>query len=253
MICPAHIRDVVDPEARRIRKRCQQKLAATLQKYRLLETGEKVIVGVSGGADSLALIQLLNEYNQRHGQQWQLLPVHIALNFPGWKSHSVARILERMGIELRIIRVKLPQPTESPSQITCHLCSQLRRKQFFDLAAELRVKKIAYAHHIDDVNETYLLNLLFTASAATFLPRQDFFAGRVQIIRPLYYFDKPLLRDYCRIVGLKPVRNRCPLETVSNRMIIRRFLNRLYRRNPRIRTNLFAGIRNIKPEYLPTD
>jgi len=104
---------------------------------------------------------------------------------------------------------------------------------------------------MDDVNETFLLNLLFTASGAAIVPHQEFFRGKLVLVRPLYYVDKPLIRRYIAARGVRPVRNRCPAERSSTRMQVRRILERLYRAHPRTRTNLFRGIHNLKPEYLP--
>ena len=236
---------------RQVLKRCNHRLDAVLRAYQMLDPGERVIIGVSGGPDSLCLTHLLHEYNRRRDRNWRILAVHVDLGFPGWNSTRVVRILKRIGVECLILKADVPGKLKDYAQATCHVCAQERRRQLFDLAAELGIRKIAYAHHMEDVNETYLLNLLFSASASTFVPKQDFFGGKVQIVRPLYQFDKPLILRYDSIAGLRPIRNRCPQEMTGERMFIRRFLNRLYQRNSLTRTNLFSGIHNIKPDYLP--
>jgi tRNA 2-thiocytidine biosynthesis protein TtcA len=95
------------------------------------------------------------------------------------------------------------------------------------------------------------MNLLYTSSARTILPVQPLFGGRLIIVRPLYYVDKDLVRRLLRSAGIRAVRNRCPHERLSSRGTVRRFLRRLYAADPRIRSNLFAGLHNLKPEYLP--
>jgi tRNA 2-thiocytidine biosynthesis protein TtcA len=105
---------------------------------------------------------------------------------------------------------------------------------------------------MDDVNETFLLNLLFASSGAAIIPRQAFFEGKLVVIRPLYYVDKNLVRRYLAAHGLRPARNRCPFDRSSTRMQVRRILERFYSQHPRTRTNLFWGIHNLKPEYLPS-
>ncbi len=95
------------------------------------------------------------------------------------------------------------------------------------------------------------MNLLYTSSARTILPAQPLFGGRLVIVRPLYYVDKELVRRYLKGSGIRPVRNCCPFGRSSSRSAVRRFLERLYAKDPRIRTNLFTGLHNLKPNYLP--
>ena len=95
------------------------------------------------------------------------------------------------------------------------------------------------------------MNLLYTSSARTILPAQPLFKGRLTIVRPLYYVDRELVLRYLKGADIRVVRNRCPHERSSSRGTVRRFLRRLYGEDPRIRTNLFSGLHNIKPEYLP--
>jgi tRNA 2-thiocytidine biosynthesis protein TtcA len=136
-------------------------------------------------------------------------------------------------------------------QDSCYTCARERRRAMFTFCGEVGSQKLALAHNLDDVNETFLMNLLYTSSARTILPAQPLFEGRLTIIRPLYYVDKDLVLRYLKGAGIKPVSNRCAFERTSSRGTVRRFLKRLYAQDPRIRTNLFAGLHNLKPEYLP--
>jgi len=224
-----------------------------------------VVVGVSGGADSLCLLHLLHELNQREARGWTIHAVHVDPGFPGWDSGRVVRACARIGLPCRVVRVTVASrtgagthfpegngmPVPSDNRSLCFLCARARRKALFDTTSELGCRKLALAHNMDDVNETFLLNLLFTASGAAIVPRQEFFGGKLVLVRPLYYVDKPLIRRYLAARGTRPVRNRCPAERSSTRIHIRRILERLYRANPRTRTNLFWGLHNLKPEYLP--
>jgi tRNA 2-thiocytidine biosynthesis protein TtcA len=226
-------------------------LHSTIRRHRLLEPGEPVIVAVSGGADSLCLLRILLDYNQRQHQGWRLLAVHVVPGFPGWPTARIERLFQRLGVEHEMVRADVPERIQHFGENPCYVCSRERRKQLFELARARGIRKIALAHHLEDVNETYLLNLLYSASARTFMPRQEFFQGKVEFIRPLYEFDKPAVMKYLRSQGLKVVRTPCPYSVNGRREEVRRFLNRLYQRYPRIRQNLFTGIRNIKADYLP--
>jgi len=226
-------------------------LHSTIKRYHLLEPGEKVIVAVSGGADSLCLLGMLVDYSRRQHQNYRLLAVHVDPGFPNWPTVRIERVLRRMAVEHEIIRARVPSQIRRYDENPCYVCSRERRKQLFELARRRGIRKVALAHHLEDVNETYLLNLLYSASARTFVPKQEFFNGELQFIRPLYEFDKPMITSYLRSHGLRAIRTPCPYAVKGRREEIRRFLSRLYRRYPRIRNNLFSGIRNLKRDYLP--
>lgn len=232
-------------------KRIARLLHSTIQKYRLLEANEKVLVAVSGGADSFCLLRILQEYNQKRRQGWQLFAVHVDPGFPGWQTRRIERALQRLGVDYEVARTDVPERQTHYAENICYVCSRERRKRLFEIARQRGIRKIALAHHLEDVNETYLLNLIFNSSAATFVPRQPFFGGALELIRPLYRFDRQMIERYLASQHLRAVRNRCPGERPGRREQIRRFLNRLYRQYPRIRTNIFFGISNIKAQYLP--
>ena len=156
-----------------------------------------------------------------------------------------------IDVDCAVVRVDVVSSVERTGQESCYTCARERRKAMFSFCGELGVGKLALAHNLDDVNETFLMNLLYTSSARTILPAQPLFGGRLVIIRPLYYVDKELVRGYLRSTGIRAVRNRCPFGRSSSRGAVRRFLKRLYAEDQRIRTNLFAGLHNLKRDYLP--
>jgi tRNA 2-thiocytidine biosynthesis protein TtcA len=218
---------------------------------RLIADGEKVVVGVSGGADSLCLLHLLECLNRTGRRGWDLRAVHIDPGFEGWNSTRVAKACRAIGVECEVLRTDVQTSVKRHGKDSCYTCSRERRKALFSFCSKTGSRKLALAHNLDDVNETFLMNLLYTSSARTILPAQPLFEGKLVIIRPLYYVDKTLVRRYLKDADLRPVRNACPHERSSSRRVVRRFLERLYARDPRIRTNLFAGLHNLKPEYLP--
>ncbi len=173
-----------------------------------------------------------------------MFPVHFDPGFGGWNSERVRRACERVGADCTVIAGRLDARD-------CHACSRARRRALFEHARSIGARKLALGHHLEDVNETFLLNLVYTSSGAAILPEQPLFGGALTIIRPLYRIAKDDIRYYLRQFGIRVVRNRCPGERKSKRLMVRRFLARLYRADPRTRTNIFAGIHNVKPAYLP--
>ena len=227
-----------------------------IHKHELLPRGSTgapnapVIVGVSGGADSLCLLSLLQSLNTGR-RNWSLRAVHVDPGFDGWNSARVVKACGCIGIECTVVRTDVPACVERTGQDSCYTCARERRKALFSFCESQGSRRLALAHNLDDVNETFLMNLLYTSSARTILPAQPLFGGKLTIVRPLYYADKDLVLRYLNGAGIRPVRNRCPFERSSSRGTVRRFLKKLYADDPRIRTNLFAGLHNLKPEYLP--
>lgn len=199
---------------------------------------------MSGGADSLCLLHLLLDHTRRYRRDWQVFPVHVDPGFAGWNADRVRRACARSGAECTVVRVAVGKPD-------CHTCASARRRALFEHARSLGARKLALGHHLEDINETFLLNLVFTSSGAAILPEQPLFDGALTIIRPLYRITKDDIRYYLRRFGIRAVRNPCPGAAKGARLLVRRFLARLYRDDPRTRTNFFAGIHNLKPEYLP--
>ncbi|MCX8015376.1 MAG: tRNA 2-thiocytidine biosynthesis TtcA family protein [candidate division WOR-3 bacterium] len=238
-----------------LNKKCFHFLNKAISQYQLLTDNEKILIAVSGGVDSLVLTHLLHTYNQRKHKNWQLLAVHIHPGFANWDTKKLVRFFEAIKIKYLISKIdvekKFAQVQQTGRVKKCFFCSRERRRRLFEIADKNEIKKIALAHHLEDVNETYFLNLFYASETTTFVPKQDFFQGKFFIVRPLYFFDKELIYKYAQYYQLPKINNKCPYEKESNRMLIRKFLNQLYKRDPRIKTNIFWGIKNIKYQYLP--
>ena len=223
----------------------------TLDKYHLVPENGRVVVGVSGGADSLCLLHALKHHNDRHRKHWDIIPVHVDPGYEGWNANRVVRACERIGLPCTVRTIDVPGRLGKVRDDHCFFCARERRKTLFRTAHALDCRTVALGHHMDDVNETFLMNLLMASSGSTFLPRQELFHGDIVVVRPLYCVEQPMIRDYLKQAGIRPVRNRCPYERRGTRLRLRRFLDGLYRQDRRIRNNLFRGMHNLKPQYLP--
>jgi tRNA 2-thiocytidine biosynthesis protein TtcA len=234
-----------------ITKRVSRLVHKSIGSNRLIADGETVVVGVSGGADSLCQLHLLGSLNRMGRRSWDLRAVHVDPGFEGWNSARVVRACRTVGIGCTVLHGDGQGSDKRAGHDSCYVCARERRQALFSFCGEAGIRKLALAHNLDDVNETFLLNLLYTSSARTILPAQPLFGGRLTIVRPLYYVDKGLVLRYLKSAGIRAVRNRCRFERSNSRATVRRFLKRLYTDDPRIRTNLFAGLHNLKPDYLP--
>ncbi|MFP4036778.1 MAG: ATP-binding protein [Desulfobacteraceae bacterium] len=224
-----------------------------LHRWKMISGGDRIMVAVSGGKDSLALLWLLRERLARVPVDYELTAVHVD---PGFGADSAARTaawFEENGFVYRVIRSDFgprahgPENRENP----CFLCSRLRRKALFEKAAELGCSKIAFGHHKDDVIETLFVNIFYGASISTMKPVQTFFNGEVTVIRPLYLVDESLVERYSREMGWPEIDLGCPSAGSTKRKEVRDMLRSFYRRNRKIKGNIFHALSNVREDYLP--
>jgi len=132
----------------------------------------------------------------------------------------------------------------------CFLCSRLRRKKIFEIAAAQGCNKIAFAHHKDDIIETLLINMFYGREISTMMPNQRIFGGKLHIIRPLVYLREEVVKKYSRERKFPAVKNNCPTSGISKRIYIKNLLNELERDNKDVRHNIFKAMEHVKPDYL---
>jgi tRNA 2-thiocytidine biosynthesis protein TtcA len=219
----------------------------------MLAEGDRILVGLSGGKDSLTLLVCLSERLRRSPIDYKLLPAYIDPGFKGGFSVELRDYCRQSGYDLRVelsdagVRAHGPENTENP----CFLCSRNRRKRLFEIADRLGCNKLALGHHKDDIIETLFLNMCYAGEISTMLPRQALFDNRFVIIRPLAMVDESLITEYAREMNFPHFQNPCPSAQSSKRREIKDMLDKLYRSNPNIKGNLFRALHHVRREYLP--
>jgi tRNA 2-thiocytidine biosynthesis protein TtcA len=222
--------------------------------YGMIEEGDRVVVGVSGGADSMVLLDLLNT-PMLFVPSFSLAAVHIDMGFdPTYQCHDALQAHFREGGYDHAIE-KSDIGTLSHSDYNkknpCFLCSRLRRKRIFEIAEEKGCNKIALAHHRDDIIETLLINMFYGREISTMMPNQSIFGGKMHIIRPLSYLREGLVKKYAAERGLPVYKNPCPSSDVSKRIYVKNMLNTMEKDNRKVRDNLFRAMTHVKADYLP--
>jgi len=227
--------------------------------YDMLADGDRVLVAVSGGIDSLVLVRVLHDWRRKAPIDYDLFAVHIDMepdqNRPGPAAEAVRSRLAGLPVPLRIIPAQwLPAspPADSPGsgRDICYTCARRRRKQLFDHAGALGCNKLALGHHRDDIIETFVMNMVYGGNISTMVPRQDLFAGRLSLIRPLSFLEKNEIRAIARQYNIEPVRTVCPLAEQTGRLEIRKMLTYLYRKIPGAGNHIFAALANVRADYL---
>ncbi len=218
----------------------------------MLANGDRILVGVSGGADSLTLLLLLQERLARIPITYELVGVHIDPGFENSVAAPLKSYCEQMGLPLKVeytdfgLKGHGPENRENP----CFLCSKLRRNRLFELAEKFECNKLALGHNKDDIIETLFMNICYAGEISTMLPFLELFQRKLVLIRPLAYADEDRIRQFARDHGLPDFINPCPTAAVSKRSEIKKMLKRLYRSNEKIKGNIFRSMHHVKPEYL---
>ncbi len=221
--------------------------------HRMIEEGDRVLVGVSGGADSFALLDLLDS-PMIFVPRFSFIPAYIDMGFD--QDFTAYRSLEKylQAHQYPYVMEKTDIGTIAHSDFNrknpCFLCSRLRRKKIFEIADEKGCNKIAFAHHRDDIIETLLINMFYGREISTMMPNQSIFGGKLHIIRPLAYLSEGLLKKYARERQFPMVENACPTSGNSRRSYVKKLLDQLEIDNPDIRHNIYTSMSHVKPDYL---
>jgi len=229
-------------------------LARASHDYRLLEDGDRIMVAVSGGKDSLCLLHLLRQIQRRTPFDFELVAVTLDQGQPGFVSQRLAKHYAQGGYEFRIVAedtYSIVQEKLRPGDTACSLCSRLRRGVLYNAAVELGANKIALGHHRDDLLETLLLNLLYSGQIKSMAPRLRSDDGRNVVIRPLIYCDERELAALAAELQLPVVPcGTCSAPENQRRVRVKRLIEELHADNDNVRGSLFAALGAVRASHL---
>jgi tRNA 2-thiocytidine biosynthesis protein TtcA len=220
--------------------------------YNMISHGDRIAVGVSGGKDSLTLLWSLRERLARVPIHYSFVPVYIDLGFEGSPSRLMEGYFNKQGFPLRVDYTDygLQAHSDENKENPCFLCSRLRRQRLFDLSYELGCNKLALGHNKDDIIETLFLNMCYSGQISTMVPLQQFFQGKITVIRPLAHVDEKAIVGFAKAHGFPLFYNACPTAKTSKRSEIRKMLCGLYKKNSHIKGNIFRSMSHVRPDYL---
>ncbi len=226
--------------------------------YGLIADGDHILIGLSGGKDSLLLTELLGRRSKIYKPHFTVTALHVRVKERDY--HSDLSYLESFcaeaGVPLLVRDVEIgpnPDPSLKGREITnpCFLCSWYRRKALFNVAQELGCNKIAFGHHRDDVAQTLLMNLIFQGAFATMPPILQMDKMPLQIIRPLCLIDEADIIRYAELREYQKQTKLCPFEHVSSREKVKDLLEQIKQLNPEAIDSIYGAMTNIKSDYLP--
>lgn len=238
----------------RLEKRLLRAVGQASADHRLVEPGDRVLVAVSGGKDSHALLYLLREIARRAPFEFSLIAVNIDQGHPGYPKELLPAYFEREGYDYRIVTedtLSVVKEHVGPDKTFCSMCSRLRRGILYTTAQRLGATKVALGHHRDDAIETLLLNLFYSGQIKAMPPRLRSDDGKNVVIRPLSYCAEADLAEFAALKAFPIVPcNLCGSQEHLQRKRVKRLIAELGADNPNVPGNLFAALSNVRPTHL---
>ena len=261
-------------------QRINERFIKAFATYRLLEDNDHILVGLSGGKDSLCLLELLAKRARISHPKFSVEAIHVRMANVSYESSTdfLQRFCQEFNVPLHIVTTSFddsrdtrpadithvlqeqsqkdeetaPPHSQSKTKPACFLCSWNRRKQMFNLAQQLGCNKIALGHHQDDLLHTTLMNLTFQGRFTTMPARLQMRKMPITVIRPLCMVAEADIADYAELQGYEPQLKHCPHERTTNRTAARRLFEEMERLNPEARYSLWRALcerGNLVEEY----
>lgn len=262
MTAPEAVSDIPASEAERnrklemnkLQKRLRRETGQAIRDFRMIESGDRVMVCLSGGKDSYTMLDVLMNLQKSAPVPFELIAVNLDQKQPGFPEHVLPEYLSALGIEYHIIekdtysivRDKVPE-----GKTTCGLCSRLRRGILYNFAEEHGITKIALGHHRDDLLETLFLNMFYGGKMKSMPPKLFSDDGRNTVIRPLAYSRE---KDIARYAALReyPIIpcNLCGSQENLQRQVVKEMLQQWDRQHPGRIETMFRAMCNVEPSHL---
>ena len=223
--------------------------------FNLIEEGDRIAIGVSGGKDSYTLLHILEQLRRRAPIRYELVAVNVDAGYPGYRTGVIEDHLREQGFTYHMASTdcyRIIEEKRRPGSSYCSFCARLRRGVLYTLAEELGCNKIALGHHLDDFIETLLLNQFYVGTLAAMSPRLLADNGKQTVIRPLVYVEEQDIIAFTRANGFPVVCCACPVcgKVDQKRKRMKRLVRELAEENPYLRRSMIGAIGNVHPRHL---
>ena len=241
-------------EAGKVAKRIRRQVGEAIADFGMVEEGDKVMVCLSGGKDSHALLDVLLSLREKAPVNFELIAVNLDQKQPGFPARVLPEYLEKLGVPFRIVEqdtYSIVKRVIPEGQTMCSLCSRLRRGVLYRVAGELGATKIALGHHRDDIVETLFLNMFFGGKLKAMPPKLRSEDGRHIVIRPLAYVAERDIERYARAreFPLIPC-TLCGSQENMQRQEIKKMLQAWEQHYPGRTESIFSSLRNVVASHL---
>ena len=238
-----------------LESRIAKKTTRAILEYGMVEDGDRVMVGLSGGKDSWALLEMLHVLRERAPIRFSIIAVNVDSGYKEYKHDLIRSTCEARGWDLRIEHTSIGEVMDDlleADATPCSLCARLRRGVLYRIAEEVGATKIALGHHADDFIETLLINLFFAGATKAMPARLLSDNGRHVVVRPFVYVSEDEARLYTKEVGLPVIGCCCPVcgDLSLQRQRMKRLLLQLEREHPGVKASLLKALGNVMPRHL---
>jgi tRNA 2-thiocytidine biosynthesis protein TtcA len=243
------------PYASELEARIAKKVTKAITQFNLIKDGDRVMVGLSGGKDSWALIQILDVLRKRAPISFSIVAVNIDSGYAGYEHHKLTDACAARGWELHVEHTTIGETIEDileDSATPCSLCARLRRGALYRLADTVGATKIALGHHADDFIETLLLNVFFQGSIKAMPARLVSDNGKHIVVRPLVYVLESEARQYAKASNLPIIGCCCPAcgDLSLQRQRMKKLVAQLEVEHPEVKSSILRALGNVQLRHL---
>lgn len=214
--------------------------------YQMIQSGDKIAIGVSGGKDSLTLLYALKHLQRFYPNKFDLIAITVNLGYPEFHTDRISALCKELDVSYYVVDTEIANIIfeERKEASPCSLCAKMRKGAFNDKANALGCNKVAYAHHRDDIIETMLLSLIYEGRFYSFAPITYLNRMDLTVIRPMMYVPEVDVIGFTRRYQLPVEKNPCPKDGYTRREYVKQLLRQLNLDNPGVKNRMFTAIIN---------
>lgn len=214
--------------------------------YNMIEDGDRIAIGVSGGKDSLTMLYALSNLRKFYPKKFEIEAISVSLGFDGFDLSPIQELCNQLDVPYTIVNTEIADVifNKRQEQNPCSLCAKMRKGAFNDKAKELNCNKIAYAHHLDDIVETMFLSLLYEGRFHSFSPVTYLDKMELTVIRPIMYVKEADVKGFKNRYDLPVQKNPCPADGYTKREYVKNLVKQLNHENPGSKDRMFRAILN---------
>lgn len=223
--------------------------------YQMIEDGDKIAIGISGGKDSLTLLYALAELRRFYPKHYEVIAITVDLGFGNFDLTQIAELCEKLNVPYYVVKTEIGQVVFDIREESnpCSLCAKLRKGAFNDKAKELGCNKSAYAHHKDDVVETMLMSLLYEGRFNCFSPVTYLDRMQITLIRPLIYVNEADIIGFMHKYALPVKKNPCPADGTTKREYAKELVKQLMSDTKGAKEHMYHAVIEGLPNWKKTE
>ncbi len=217
-----------------------------LDDYQLIEAGDKIAVGISGGKDSLTLLYALSGLRRFYPKPFELEAVTVDLGYEGFHLEVIQKLCDELEVPYHIVHTEIAKILfeKRHENSPCSLCAKMRKGALNNALKDLGCNKVAYAHHMDDVIETAFLSMIFEGRFYSFPPKTYLEDSNLTVIRPMIYVSEAEVKGFQNKYQLPVVKNPCLADGNTKREYVKQLIRQMNLDHPGVKSRLFHAIQN---------